>query len=305
MVWVPETKWTRRGALTATALAVVIGAPIAPSSAGVFEERGLGGSRGWASASDGQRIRYMSFGQGSISVVFIHGWTCDRTYWNRQIQDFSRDYRVLTLDLVGHGESDKNRRIWSMEGLGDDVARVVRASGAHEVVLVGHSMGGPVAIEAARRLGTSVRGVVTIDILTTLEPPAEPRPPPLTTTNFRQAGSKMIREGMFLPSANPAVADRITRAMTSTSPQIALGLSDALNRYDGRAGLSAISSLPLAMIDAGGRNINVHSLRSAHPRARIFVIDKVGHFLMIDDPASFNGLLRSEIGLMDGRITSL
>jgi pimeloyl-ACP methyl ester carboxylesterase len=294
---------TRRAAL---ALAGAVSLAGGSASGAAFPDAGIAGQTGWVDGADGQRTRYDIYGAGSPTLILVHGWTCDRSYWNEQVRAFSTDYRVVTLDLVGHGDSDKGRTSWSMEGLGDDVARVVQATATGPVVLIGHSMGGPVVIEAARRAARSqVAGVVTIDILTSLDQPKGPKPAPLTPTTFRAEGAKMIRSGMFLPNENPEIADRIALAMTSGSPEIAIALAEALGRYDAKAGLAAIAGIPLTMIDAGNRSVDVAGLRAVHPKVRIFLVDGVGHFVMIDDPKTFDALLLSEVALMTGRIVAL
>lgn len=299
-----EAGATRRCVLGVAMLAAA--APSAAARAEAFAEPAVRQTLGWARAGDGQRIRFARSGaSGRLRLVFIHGWTCDKSYWNGQVEAFSTDHDVLTLDLVGHGDSDKDRRTWSMEQLGDDVARAVEVSGSGPAVIVGHSMGGPVAIEAARRLGPTVKGVVTIDILTTLKPRKPSGSVPLTAETYRTEGEKMIRTGMFQPGTDPRLVDRIATAMTSGAPQVALGLSDALNRYDAKAGLKALGATPLTMIDAGSREVDVAGLREVHPNVRLFLIEHVGHFVMIDDPATFNGLLRTETALMAGLVRAL
>lgn len=299
-----STDLTRRAAMAGVVAGPGVAACRSPKTAN-FRNPGSVGSTYWATAADGQRIRYETFGTGPITLVLIHGWACDRTYWQKQIAAFSSQFRVLTLDLVGHGESDKCRTVWSIEGLGDDIARVVRAAAARQVVLIGHSMGGPVAIEAARRLGESVLGVVTVDILQSLAPPNLQDPPPLSVANFRSAGEPIIRKYMFTPHSDPVLVNRISRAMTSGSPQIAIALIDALNVFDGQAALAAIHGLPLTMINAAGQPIDSGALRQAHPKVRIFVVAGVGHFVMIEDPITFNALIASEVGQITGRIKVL
>jgi pimeloyl-ACP methyl ester carboxylesterase len=110
-------------------------------------------------APDGVRIVYDDRGQGATALVFVHCWSCDRTFWREQADVFSDGYRVVTLDLAGHGESGKNRKTWTVAGLGGDVRAVVEKLGLKRVILVGHSMGGPVSLDAARQLRGRVVGV--------------------------------------------------------------------------------------------------------------------------------------------------
>ena len=124
---------------------------------------------GWIHAEDGVRISYTSEGHGELAIVFIHGWTLDHTHWRFQIQEFRKSFRVIAIDLPGHGASGANRESWSIDGLGADVAAVVRGLKLEKVVLVGHSMGGPVALAAAPKLRGILRGIVVVDSVQNVE----------------------------------------------------------------------------------------------------------------------------------------
>jgi pimeloyl-ACP methyl ester carboxylesterase len=74
-------------------------------------------------------------------------------------------FRVLAIDLPGHGEATAARDAWTVAGYGEDVAGLIRGLDLTEVVLVGHSMGGPVSLKAAALSGDRVRGIVAVDTL--------------------------------------------------------------------------------------------------------------------------------------------
>src|SRR5207245_3399812 len=79
------------------------------------------------------------------------------------------DYRVGALDQAGHGESGKGRKLWNVSGLAGDVEAVVKALGLKRVILIGHSMGGPVGLLAAKRMPGKVVAVVGVDTLQNAE----------------------------------------------------------------------------------------------------------------------------------------
>lgn len=60
-------------------------------------------------SSDGVEIAFEAKGSGDIALVFIHGWSCDKSYWRNQINELSKSYKIVTIDLAGHGESGLNR----------------------------------------------------------------------------------------------------------------------------------------------------------------------------------------------------
>lgn len=114
-------------------------------------------------SADESRIAYGVNGQGETAIVFIHGWLCDHTVWRHQIHHFSKSHEVVWLDLAGHGDSTANRERFTMSAFARDVVAVVEAVDAQKVILVGHSMGGPIAIEAAHLLGDKVAAIVGVD----------------------------------------------------------------------------------------------------------------------------------------------
>ncbi|MDX1450575.1 MAG: alpha/beta hydrolase, partial [Acidimicrobiia bacterium] len=93
---------------------------------------------------DGIPITYEVHGRKSPTLVFVHGWSCDRRYWREQLEPFSHEYRVVAIDLAGHGDSGSGRQEPTIRSFGADVAAVVRELGLERVVLIGHSMGGDV-----------------------------------------------------------------------------------------------------------------------------------------------------------------
>src|SRR5436853_7219288 len=80
-------------------------------------------------ADDGLSLVCEVRGQGDTALVFLHGWCGDRAYWKHQADAFAGDYRVVTLDQAGHGESGKDRKAWTVGGLAGDVEAVVKALG--------------------------------------------------------------------------------------------------------------------------------------------------------------------------------
>src|SRR6266404_5911527 len=98
---------------------------------------------------DGARVHYESYGKGKDAVVFIHGWTCDLSFWRGQAPVYQK-HRSLLIDLPGHGQSDKPEVSYTQERFARAVDAVMRDAGVDRAVLVGHSMGGPVALTFLR-----------------------------------------------------------------------------------------------------------------------------------------------------------
>ncbi|MGI0150297.1 MAG: alpha/beta fold hydrolase [Thermoplasmata archaeon] len=126
-------------------------------------------NQGTVKSTDGVDIRYEVEGRGAPAIVFVHGWSCDRTYWRAQIEHFAKSHLVVAIDLAGHGDSGPGRKDWTIEAFGADVRAVLEALDLRDAVLVGHSMGGPVIVEASRLAPDRVAALVAVDTLADVE----------------------------------------------------------------------------------------------------------------------------------------
>src|SRR5688572_26047675 len=97
--------------------------------------------------SDGVDMSYLVAGSGDPALVFVHCGNCRKEIWTETLDAFSPDYRVVAMDLPGHGRSGANRKEWSLPALGADVAALVEHLKLTNVILVGNSLGGPVSME--------------------------------------------------------------------------------------------------------------------------------------------------------------
>lgn len=100
---------------------------------------------------DNVAFAYEEVGSGSQPFLFVHGWTCNHNFFAPQIECFSRFHRVIAADLCGHGASDAPQRQYTVPEFADDLAWLCGELGVERAVLVGHSMGGLIALQLAAR----------------------------------------------------------------------------------------------------------------------------------------------------------
>src|SRR5260370_40964653 len=79
----------------------------------------------WARSIDGVRIAYEEHGKGSLALVFVHGWSCNRSFWAGQMEPFSSQFKVVAVDLAAHVDAGRNREKWTIEPYVDRAAHVV------------------------------------------------------------------------------------------------------------------------------------------------------------------------------------
>lgn len=266
------------------AWSLVLGLGLASAAAG--EERTV-------ASRDGVRIAYRAEGSGSPALVFVHCWSCDRGYWDAQVTHFAPRHRVLAVDLAGHGASADTRTDWAIPGLGEDVAAAVLQEKLDRVVLVGHSMGGPVALEAARILGPRVVAVVGVDTLHDLDGVHSAAEIEEFVRPFERdfAGrTEAFVRSMFPATADRALVDRIARDMAAAPPKVALACFRALFSYRAGPTLDEIR-VPVFAINADKYPVNREAVTRHGLSFEVELMRGLGHFLAQEDPAQFNRLL--------------
>jgi pimeloyl-ACP methyl ester carboxylesterase len=227
-------------------------------------------------------------GQGPKTIIFVHGWTCDETSWAAQVAALKGDYRVVTLDLPGHGQSEAPAPDqFSMELFAQAVEAVRAEVGADKVVLVGHSMGGPVIRQYALDHPEHVAGLVAVDGQLDVRPLANVRGVPTPTREMRNG---MIGT-MFGPNTSPELQAQIRAMMMKAPDATAAGamasMFDPKNQSEAR-----IMAPALTMFAGTNRNAADQSTREMVPNWTSEQFEGTGHFVMMEQPDKFNAELR-------------
>jgi pimeloyl-ACP methyl ester carboxylesterase len=230
-------------------------------------------------------------GTGDKTLIFVHGWTCDESSWAGQIPAFTGDYRVVTLDLPGHGKSEAPAQdAFSMDLFAKAVEAVRQEVGADKVVLVGHSMGAVVIREYALDYPQHVAGLVAVDGALDVRPFKDfPGFGPLTP----EARKQMV-EGMFVPATTPALREQILAMMLGAPESTAVGASSAMFSPALQQQASATIAAPALSVWAGSNAFpNPEATKEVVPDWAQEKFAGTGHFLMMEDPARFNATLRT------------
>ena len=258
-----------------------------------------------AIAPDGVHVQYRLYGNGEPALVFIHGWSCDSNYWREQIPEFRKKYTLVTVDLAGHGGTDANRNDWSIARFGQDVATALSAVPNKRFILVGHSMGGPVAIEAARLLKDRVIGIIGVDTFKSIgtQAPSKAQVDALLKpfeADFIGQTRALVTDHLFVKGANPQLAQKIAYDMSLSPPRVGVSAMRALLEYDFSAPLKDIS-VPIVAINSDlGEPVNETRIRKVLPKFHSVTLAGDGHFLMMEDPRRFNPALEAEIAALLG-----
>ncbi len=255
-----------------------------------------------AVSADGVRIQFTDMGKGDPTLIFISGWGGTKEDWDYQMDHFSGSHRCVAIDLAGFGESGSNRTEWTMPAFAGDVTAVMDQMRIDEVVIIGFSMGGMVALEAARSNPDRIVGVVPVDVIKDVESSWQEAMHERTVNYFMDLAinptfEKIRQSAMFSEKADSAMILRALNVFESSEKKgWEASLREAL-RYmssDLRDCLETVS-VPVCCINAESNTPNLETARKYHPAITAKTISDVGHLVFWEKPDQFNRLLKEAI----------
>ncbi len=273
--------------LTSAGLALVLtGAPAATS-----QKASTSAPKSHYATLDGARIHYQNYGKGREALVLIHGWSCNLDYWRDQVPDLAKRNRVIALDLPGHGQSDKPKLAYSMDLFARAVDAVMRDAKVERGVLVGHSMGTPIARQFYRKYPRKTLAIVIVD--GGLRPFGDKKMrdgfvAAFRAPNYKETGAQMLA-GMTGPQLPAEAQERIKISFLNTPQHVLVSAMEGMND-DSIYGpdkmnvpvLAILAKLPFWPADTE------QFFRSIAPNLDFHMWEGVGHFLMMDKPKQFN-----------------
>jgi pimeloyl-ACP methyl ester carboxylesterase len=255
---------------------------------------------------DGVPVSYSVCGKGDVTLVFVHGWSCDSRYWYRQVPRFSSMYRVVTVDLAGHGHSGPGRKDYTVASFGEDVKAVVEKVDAKKVILIGHSMGGEVVAAAAAFMPGRVIGVVGVDTLHNVEARYTQEELEKEIRPFEEEFPKKAREfvrAMFVKGSDAELIEWVAADMSCAIPRVAIS---ALRDYFGlfvtgdAAKLFEKVKAPVRAVNADLWPTDSAANRRHMTSFDVVIMKGVGHFPMLERPEEFNDRLWKVVGELSG-----
>ena len=238
------------------------------------------------------RIHYVNYGKGDEALVLIHGWTQSADAWRDNVADLSKRNRVIVLELPGHGQSDKPQTTYSMDYFARAVDAVMRDAKVKRAVLVGHSMGTPVARQFYRKYAEKTLGIVIVD------------------GSLRPFGDKAMIDQMMAGFRGPKYQDAVNQMMGFIAgPNLAADVKQRISAASMSTPQYVLVSAFEGMLDDsiwGDDKINVpvlaimaktallppnaeESFRAIAPKLDFQIFDGVGHFLMMEKSKEFDG----------------
>lgn len=255
---------------------------------------------------NGVRLAYSLCGRGA-SVVVLHGWMCNRSFWLRQCRELAgRNLRCLAVDFRGHGDSEAPTGGHSIEQLADDLGALMATLEIGPAVIVGHSMGGMVAQHFCLERPEQTAALVLVATIAS-DPDDRLISKRIVSDAARMGFSRAFDrhfDAWFAPGAPRSVRDWVKRQMRSTPDDIGLELVSSYSRFDltGRLGEIRRPTLVIGTrSDDSAPPGQSRRLAELIPGARLALIEDCGHFPMLEKPEE---LSRSLLSFLETRAGS-
>jgi len=249
---------------------------------------------------DGVRLFFEEREGGSPPFLFVHAWGADHTHFAPQLEYFGGDHRTIAVDLRGHGQSDKPERPYTMEAFADDVAWMCGELRIDRPVVVGHSMGGVVALVLAADFPQLPRALVALDapILPTEQLAAAG---PQLTAGMRSPAFREVTRQFYSMVAGfddqPASKERLIDGLASGEQHVMASAMEQVFAYD-TASAASRCNLPFLYIAAGAWVADIARLRELCPQLLTGQTVGAGHFHQLEVPEQLNPMIARFVRLL-------
>jgi len=256
--------------------------------------------------NNGVLINHKGCGECDITLLFVHGWCIDQTYWANQVDIFCPDYRVVTIDLPGFGKSGKNREIWTIEEYAKDIRAVIKQLKLTHVVLIGHSIAGDIILEAAidnefvialigidnfKEVGFEYDEQIQAQIAGFVD---------MLKKSFHEIAPAYAERSLFHQSTDVVVKNRVMNDFKTADSTIAILSLEALFEYHTKeAKQLSLLKQKIYLINSDATPTNIAGLETTGISFEVIDIKATGHYPMIEKPKEFNQLLTQTIGKIE------
>src|SRR5579859_2715687 len=242
---------------------------------------------------NGIALCYEEAGKGAPPLLLVHGLAGDHTFMTPQFEYFRNTHRVVSVDLRGHGQSEQPQQEYPIAGFADDLAWLCRELGLYKPVLIGHSLGGMIALDLAARYPDLPAAIVALDA--TIVPPAgtetwlQPVTQGLQTPAYREVLRQFL-EGTFSPADNQERKAHLLEQMTAAPQHVVVSTWEGMFAWDSAAAAAACKA-PVLYIDTGTPNVDVLRFHELCPQLVLGKIVGSGHFLELEVPEQVNAMI--------------
>jgi pimeloyl-ACP methyl ester carboxylesterase len=247
---------------------------------------------------DGVSLAYHETGTGNGSpILFVHGFGCNGSHFRFQQQHFAASTRTVAVDLRGHGASDAPLQDYDPIGFADDLRWLCDQLGLVRPIVVGHSMGGNIALKLAVRAPDLVKAIVMIDTFVDGDASFVQGLRELSDNLEAIGGSRQLFETLsamlFLPSDDQDVKKNVLEQCARAPWHVLTSAFPAHLLHGSSVADLEQLAIPAAYIGADGLPTEIWRVEGINPRVSTGKTVGVGHFSPLLAPDQINAMLGS------------
>lgn len=249
---------------------------------------------------DGVRLCYEEAGNGSPSIVLVHGGFNDHSFFAPQVEHLGKSHRCIAVDLRGHGQSGTPESEYSVGVFADDVAWMCHELGVSKPIVIGHSLGGLVALEMAAKFGDLPSAIVILDspvlapelFKQALQPLAEA----LRTEMYQEAARSFIEQFVGFTD-DPKRREEVLEFASTKTPQHVM--ASAIDGYIGYDTVSAVEAckVPVLFVSAGTPIADLAAFKEKCPQLVVGQTVGSGHYMQLEVPDQINSMIDRFVAL--------
>lgn len=246
-------------------------------------------------------VSYYDNGEGGTTLFFIHGSFIDKDYWKEQLSFFSDKYRVIAVDLAGHGKSTHHRTNWTIKQYGQDIAKIIKKLSLKNIILIGHSIGADIMLETVSKSTDHIVGIVAIDYFKNIGVGL-----PDTTinqivtglkTDFSNTNRQYATQSLLTDKTAKTITTRVISNFETISPKVGIPMNEDFFHYTKReTTLLKNLKLKLYLINVDYYPTSEQNLKKyLGTNYELHSIHGTCHFPMLENPKEFNVALKNVI----------
>lgn len=243
--------------------------------------------------SNGTRLAYRELGQGTETMILLHGWVDRHERMLPLATQFSKRYRVIAMDVRGHGQSDKPVHDYQLPTLADDVAALCSQRGIRKPLIVGHSLGGTIAMEVAARHPGIPGAIVALEGVVLIPAPVRKAILPLREAlggpHWKNGMQGFVRSN-FLPTDDQRLRDATLKELDRLPVHVHTGIFDSVMAWDAEQAVRRCK-VPTLYIEGGSGLSDLAKFQALCPQLITGKTVGLGHNQMIATPEQVSTMI--------------
>lgn len=246
------------------------------------------------------RMEYQQCGEADTTLLFVHGWCIDQSYWAEQVAAFCPRYQVITVNLPGfHGDTVEREAV-SIAAYSQDIQALIDQLKLDQVVLIGHSMGGDIILETALNRTEQVIALVGVDNFKDAGFPLDEETQAAIAgfmealqADYVNVVSAYADQYLFHPSTDSTIRDRVLTDYLSVNEEVAIHSLKSLFEYSSRE-IPHLKQLqkPVFLINSDATPTDLTYWEAEGLSATVLSVGETGHFPMVEAPEVVNKRLQ-------------